>query len=310
MTMSRIISFDGGGVRGVIPVVLLQRLQRESGLGELLSKAHLFAGTSTGGLIALSLASELTLEAVLELYQQRAQHIFHKTLLDDIRDLDRLIGAPYKAKNLSGQLRDVFGDRRLDQLNKRVLVPAFDLDNEDPDPAKRTWKPKIFHNFPGPDSDGARRAYNVATYTASAPTYFPTADGYVDGGVFATNPAMCALAQTQDPRNDPDDRGTLDDLVLLSFGTGHSLQYIDGPSHDWGYLQWIRPLINLMLDGVNGIADYQCQQMLRSRYRRIAPTFPPGVTIAEDAVDQIPYMIDFANQLDLGEVIAWLHEHW
>ena len=310
MTMSRIISFDGGGVRGVIPVVLLQRLQREPGLDELLSKAHLFAGTSTGGLIALALASEFTLETVLDLYKHRAARIFHKTFLDDIRDLDRLIGAPYKAKNLRGQLREVFGDRRLDQLNKRVLVPAFDLDNEDPDPTKRTWKPKIFHNFPGPDSDGDQLAANVATYTASAPTYFPTAGGYVDGGVFATNPAMCALAQTQDQRNDPDDRGALDGLALLSFGTGHSLQYISGPSHDWGYIQWIKPLINLMLDGVNGIADYECQQILRDRYWRAAPTFPPGSTIAEDAVDEIPYMIDFANQLDLGDLITWLRTHW
>ena len=310
MAMSRVISFDGGGVRGVIPVVLLQRLQREPGLGDLLAKADLFAGTSTGGLIALSLAGAITLDTLLDLYEQRAGEIFHKTLLDDIRDLDRLIGASYKRKNLSRQLHDVFGDRRLDQLDKRVIVPAFDLDNESPDPTARTWKPKIFHNFPGVDSDGDQLAYKVGTYTASAPTYFPTADGYVDGGVFATNPAMCALAQTQDPRNEPSDSGALDELILLSFGTGHSLQYIEGPSHDWGYVQWIKPLINLMLDGVNGIADYQCRQVLRDRYYRVAPVFPPDVSIAEDDVDHIPYMVDFANRLDLTNVIDWLGTNW
>ena len=310
MTMSRVISFDGGGVRGVIPVVLLQRLQREPGLDNLLAKADLFAGTSTGGLIALSLAGGITLDALLNLYEQRARQIFHKTLLNDIRDLDRLIGAPYKRQNLSRQLHDVFGDRRLDQLDKRVVVPAFDLDSESPDPTTRAWKPKIFHNFPGSDSDGDQLASNVGTYTASAPTYFPTADGYVDGGVFATNPAMCALAQTQDPRNEPSDWANLNELILLSFGTGQSLEYIEGPSHDWGYIQWIKPLINVMLDGVNGIADYQCRQVLRDRYHRVAPVFPPGISIAEDDIDQIPYMVDFANQLDLRDVIDWLRTCW
>jgi patatin-like phospholipase/acyl hydrolase len=310
MAMARVISFDGGGVRGVIPVVVLQRLQRESGLGELLASTDLFAGTSTGGLIALGLASDLTLQSLLDLYEQRAEKIFHKTIFDDIRDLDKLIGAAYKARNLSRQLHDVFGDRRLDQLSRRVLVPAFDLDNQAADPTARTWKPKIFHNFPGLDSDGDQLAYRVGTYTASAPTFFPTADGYVDGGVFATNPSMCALAQTQDPRNEPSDRGTLDELVMLSLGTGHSLQYIESPSHNWGYVQWIRPLINLMLDGVNGIADYQCRQVLRDRYCRFAPTFPPGVNIGQDDTGRIPYMIEFAQQLDLSDLTAWLATHW
>jgi hypothetical protein len=308
--MSRVISFDGGGVRGVIPVVVLQRLQREPSLGDVLANTDLFAGTSTGGVIALSLASSITLDTLLDLYRQRASRIFQKTLLDDIRDLDRLIGASYKRKNLIRELHDVFGDRRLDQLDKRVVVPAFHLDNASPDPAARTWKPKIFHNFPGIDSDGGQLAHAVATYTASAPTIFPTADGYVDGGVYATNPAMCALAQTQDPRNEPDDRADLSEIRLLSLGTGHSLQYIDGPSHDWGYVQWIKPLISLMLDGVNGIADYQCRQILRDRYHRFAPTFPPEVNIAQDDVSQIPFMIEFANGLDISEVVDWLATYW
>ena len=111
--------------------------------------------------------------------------------------------------------------------------------------------------------------------------------------MFATNPSMCAVAQTQDPRNDARDRGDLAQLVLLSLGTGHALQYIEG-SHDWGQLQWVRPLIDLMLDGVNGIADYQCRHLLHDRYYRFAPTFEPGVTIGQDAVDQIPFLVDYA----------------
>jgi hypothetical protein len=79
---------------------------------------------------------------------------------------------------------------------------------------------------------------------------------------------MCALAQTQDQRYEP--TPLLGDIVLLSLGTGTNLQYIKGQVHDWGYAQWVKPLINLMLDGTAGIADYQCRQILDARYHRLA----------------------------------------
>ncbi len=310
MAISRVITFDGGGVRGVVPIVVLQRILREPGLAEVLQTADFFAGTSTGGLIALSLAGDLTLDEIRGLYEERASRIFAETILDDIRDLGKLIGADYRLEHLERQVHDVFGDRRLRDLRRSVLVTAFDLDNRASDPQARSWKPKIFHNFAGPDSDGEELAYKVGTYTSAAPTYFPTADGFVDGGVFATNPSMCALAQTQDPRCRPEDRADLSEVVLLSFGTGRSLQHIEGSYHDWGYVQWVRPLINLMLDGVNGIADYQCRQILRDHYFRFAPTFPAGTNVNQDDVGRLPYLIEFAEGLDLTELSAWLRANW
>lgn len=309
MGSGRIFSFDGGGVRGVIPTVLLQRLTREPGLEDLLARVEFVAGTSTGGLIALMLAAGLDLQAIRELYEQRAEHVFADSLLDDIRDLGKVIGADYDVANLRREAHAVFGDRTLAQLTKRVLVTAFDLDNENPQ--ARTWKPKIFHNFEGPDSDGAQLAFNVGTYTSAAPTYFDTADGYIDGGVFASNPAMCALAQSQDARNLPADRAELSRLRLFSFGTGRSFKYLEGDSLDWGYVQWIRPLIDLMLDGVNGIADYQCRQILGDdHYFRFAPIFPPDKSIDQDDVDEIPYMVEFAEEVDITAAADWLRANW
>ena len=133
-------------------------------------------------------------------------------------------------------------------------------------------------------------------------------DGYIDGGVFASNPAMCALAQTQDRRYRP--TPALDEVYLLSLGTGTSLQYIRGRSLDWGYGQWVRPLISLMLDGTSGIADYECRQILGDRYHRLAPVFPEGVTIALDDVGRIPYMTEFAGNLPIDDTIEWLKDSW
>ena len=103
----------------------------------------------------------------------------------------------------------------------------------------------------------------------------------------------------------------MSDVRLFSFGTGRSFTYLEGESLDWGYVQWIRPLVNLMLEGVNGIADYQCRQILGDdRYFRLAPTFPPDKSIDQDDVDEIPYMVEFAEQLDITAAADWLRAHW
>ena len=116
--------------------------------------------------------------------------------------------------------------------------------------------------------------------------------------------------QRATPVHPASERTLLGDVRLLSLGTGCSLVYIEGDRHDWGYLQWVRPLISLMLDGTNGIADYQCARILGDRYFRLAPTFPPGREIAMDDVNEIPYLVDFALSLDLGELVSWLRGTW
>jgi uncharacterized protein len=304
----RVLSIDGGGIRGLLTTVVLQRLVATPGLGHLLDAADLLAGTSTGGLLALGIAHELDLATIRELYVTKGPKIFDDSWLDDLVDLGRIRGADYDIEPLQRELRALFGGTTLGQLKKRVLITAFDLDNEDERPNRRTWKPKLFHNFPGPNTDRGELAYKVGLYTSAAPTYFPSVDGFIDGGVFATNPSMCALAQTQDERYQP--TPAVNTVVLLSLGTGTTLQYIAGRSHDWGYVQWVKPLINLMLDGTAGIADYQCRQVLRDRYHRLAPVFPPGTSVPMDDVKKIPYLIEFAEALPLEETVDWLRRHW
>jgi patatin-like phospholipase/acyl hydrolase len=306
MTKYRVLSIDGGGIRGLITTILLQRIAAAPGLENFLNSIDLVTGTSTGGLLALAMAKELDLSEVRDVYVKKGSKIFDDSWLDDLVDLGKLRGADYSTKGLRRELKRLFGNTRLGELSKRVLITAFDLDNEDA--KRREWKPKLFHNFAGSKNDRAALIRDVGLYTSAAPTYFPSVDGYIDGGVYAGNPAMCGLAQTQDPRYDP--TPPLDDVLLLSLGTGRSLQYIKGKSHDWGYAQWAKPLISLMLDGTAGIADFQCKQMLQERYHRLAPVFPVGVTVPMDDVDKIPYMVEFAEMLPIDDTIKWLRQTW
>ena len=311
MANYRILSIDGGGVRGLLVTVLLQQL--DGRLPGWRDRADLLAGTSTGGIIALGLAKGLTPTALRSLYYDKSPRIFGDSLLDDIRDLGRVVGAEFSNRNLRQELESVFGATRLQDLRKRVLISSFDLDNDDPDPNKRTWKPKFFHNFPGTDTDGGQRAADVALYTSAAPTYFPSVDGYVDGGVVANNPSMAALAQSLDRRARIPQRPSIDEISLLSMGTGRSLSRIAGSRHDWGYAQWAKPLLRLMFDAVSGIPDYQCRQILGDHYHRIDYTFKPGREIDLDehaARDRLVTIAEEEMKADIDQTVVWLRQNW
>ena len=271
-----ILSMDGGGIRGLITAILLQRLEQAH--PGFLAQIDLFAGTSTGGLLALGLAAGKTPEQLRTLYEVYGNKVFADKTLDDVRDLGRLIGAEYDLEPLKEVLNLQFGDARLGGLKKRVLISSFDLDNEMA--AYRTWKAKFFHNFPGPDSDGDQLVTDVALYTAVAPTFFPTYHGYIDGGVVAGNPSVCALAQALHRATGGN---KLEDIVLLSIGTGHNPRYLKGQDKDWGLAQWAPHLVSLMLEGSTSLADYQCRQILGPRYFRLDPRLPEPIEMDEVA---------------------------
>jgi patatin-like phospholipase/acyl hydrolase len=307
MASYKILSLDGGGIRGLLTAIILERLNLTN--PGWLDKVDLLAGTSTGGIIALGLAHGLTPTQLRNLYEKKGQKIFDDSWLDDLKDIGGLTGAEYDNKNLRRELNKTFANTRLKDIKKRVLIPAFDLDNENKDVKKRSWAPKFFHNFPGPDSDGTELVRNVALYTSAAPTYFPSVEGYVDGGVVANNPSVAALAQTQDTRSFKTPP-KLKDVVLLSISTGKSLVYIKGKKHDWGYAHWGKSIIQIMMDGVTGVADYQCRQILKKKYYRIEPMFPPNETFNMDDVTKIPGLVSLANAVDLKKAITWIRRYW
>ena len=307
--MYRILSFDGGGIRGLVTLALLKRL--ESQIPNLIKGADLLAGTSTGGIIALGLAAGKSVDEMIALYGNNGSKIFDDSWWDDLRDLGGLAGADYDQKNLGKILTGLFPDTKLKDLGKRVLIPSFNLDDGDPDATKQTWGPKFFHNFPGTDSDGEELVLDVALDTSAAPTYFPTHGTYIDGGVVANNPSLAAVAQTQDTRN-TDPVPALGDIFLLSLGTGVNLSYVKGKNLDWGLAQWAKPLVSLLLDASMGIADYQCRYLLKANYRRIAPVFPSDTNIKLDDWKRAQDLIDFGTTsvlTDSGrgdDVVQWL----
>lgn len=301
-----VLSLDGGGIRGIYSARILERLERA--VPGFLAHMQLLAGTSTGGILALGLAAGLSPAALVELYRTNGAQIFDDSWLDNLKDMGGVSGAQYDNGNLKRLLTETFAAQHvvtLDDLKRRVLVPAFDLDDSE-DPRRkadkpRTWKPKFFHNFAGPDSDGAELIVDVAMRTSAAPTYFPSYGRYIDGGVIANDPSVAALTQAL---NEETGGQNLRDVRLLSVGTGINPVFIAGANHDWGYAQWAKPIIGLMMDGVMGVAAYECYQLLGQRYLRINTVLDRVIPL--DDYHQTDALLAAADAVNLTEAIDWL----
>ncbi len=295
-----VLALDGGGIRGLLSSRLLERL--EEARPGFLDSVDLIAGTSTGGILALGLSAGITPKEISALYREHGGEIFPPDLGDMLGDIDRLAVADYPNGPLKAALEDRFGEMRLGDLKKHVVISAFDLDTVVPGPdGMRTWKPKFFQNFESDPGDREELVVDVAMRSCAAPTFFPMYQGYVDGGVVANNPSMCGLAQALDDRAAG---RSVNEVAVLSVGTGMNPRFVQGYDYNWGLLQWAPNLVGIMLGGVSGVADFQCRQILGRRYLRLDPVL--AEEIALDAVDMIPTLDEVADSADLEAAARWV----
>jgi len=188
--MRRILSIDGGGIKGVVPAAFLAQL--EEALGE--SITHFFdliAGTSTGGIIALGLGLDLSAADILHFYEHLGPAIFAGNRL--ARGLRRVGFAKYHAQPLRRALEATFGEKTLGESRTRLVIPSLNLETGEVHLYKTAHHPRF-------EVDYKERAVEVALATAAAPTYFPTyrsAKGipFIDGGIWANNPTGLAVVE-------------------------------------------------------------------------------------------------------------------
>ena len=304
MAPYHVLAMDGGGIRGILTARILERI--EAAIPGFINQIDLFAGTSTGGLLALGLASGMTPTQLRELYLKHADTIFADSLLDDLKDLGNLIGAEYSVEPLKEVIEIYFKGMKLSQLKKRVMIATFKLDNEGKGPGGiRMWKMKFFQNYPGPGSDGDQLVVDVAVRTAVAPAYFPTYQGYIDGGVAASNPAMCALAQALDKVAG---RQNIQEVSMLSMGTGYNPHFLPVKDADWGLVQWAPHMLNIMLEADQDMVDFQCRQVLDERYLRVNPVLPKEIGLA--SIKDIPDLLATAEKVSLDPALEWVRKNF
>ena len=274
----RILSVDGGGIRGLVPALVLlrleQRLAKLTGEKRPLSDYfHLFAGTSTGGLISLGLTApdpgnpgqpKMDGERLVSLYRDRGPKIFPPRF----RLLRILRGYLFPKWSNRGLLRAVeadIGPAPLSSALRDLVIVAYDMTDHKPRFFKR-WTAREA-NRPDPTMGDAAMA------TSSAPTYLPPweLDGkaLVDGGVFAANPTVAAIAEALKRQTDEPARLLPHELFVVSLGTGfYKAELPPRTLRSWGSLAWIKPrgsepaLLRAMLDGQTASADQWAHMIL------------------------------------------------
>ncbi|MDE0068777.1 MAG: CBASS cGAMP-activated phospholipase [Caldilineaceae bacterium] len=192
----RILSIDGGGIRGIFPAAFLSGLEYRFLDGKAITPYFdLIAGTSTGGIIALGLGSGLTASDLLDLYLHRGREVF-PPLPIIARPAARFLNYfkyRYSRQALTNVLQDTFGETKFGDSRSRLCIPSCDGTNGE------------VYVFKTPHHQDYRQDYKeamtkVGLATSAAPGYFkPLVDGgytFVDGGVWCNNPIMVGLVDT------------------------------------------------------------------------------------------------------------------
>ena len=193
-TAFRILSIDGGGIKGIFPAQILTYLEETCLDGQSIGDYFdLIAGTSTGGIIALGLGAGLTARTLLDLYVNEGHRVFPpKQRLKGRGLFRRLSRNRYDRDAFDGLLSQILGAKTLRESRYRLLIPATEAKHGDPAVYKTPHHPGYF-------LDGDKPMAEVAAATSAAPTYLKPVvqDGYIllDGGIWANNPAMMALVE-------------------------------------------------------------------------------------------------------------------
>jgi predicted acylesterase/phospholipase RssA len=186
----RILSIDGGGIKGVFPASLLAAVEKALA-GPVGSYFDLIAGTSTGGIIALGLGLGFRAAELLEFYETLGPQVFggnRAKLWLRHWGLSKYDSAPLR-RALEGK----FGTRRIGDSLTRLVIPSMNVETG------KVYIYKTAHH-PHLETDYRVPAVEAAMATASAPTYFPThlsSSGVplIDGGVWANNPVGMAVVE-------------------------------------------------------------------------------------------------------------------
>ena len=279
--MKRVLSIDGGGIRGLIPGLVLAEIESKTDK-PVAECFDLIAGTSTGGILALGFCKDdgngkpqYSARDLAEIYQSRGSEIFSRSLWKGVSSVGGYTDELYSHKGIERILEEYFDDEPLGSCLTKALITSYDIQSRQP----------LFFKSWQADHRSVLMS-QVGRATSAAPTYFEPAlvtvggavKALVDGGVFMNCPVVSAYAEAR--RLFPKEN----QIMVVSIGTGELVRPISyGEAKDWGRLGWALPLLSCMFDGVADAADYQMRTLLGGNYIRLQT----DLSIASDDLDNV-----------------------
>ncbi|WP_275001710.1 CBASS cGAMP-activated phospholipase [Promicromonospora iranensis] len=264
----QILALDGGGAKALFSANVLARFEQDIGV-RVIDNFDLIAGTSAGGIVALALGAGLSPAEVADRYLELIAKIFPRNRQRKLRP-SRLVRPSYSGAALLDALNSVFGDRRLGESAKRLLVPSWNVQSGG------------VHIFKTPHHARLVRDWNVkmadvALATASAPTYFPAATvdstRLIDGGVFANNPSVLAIAEATSMLGVP-----LDAIRILNIGTMSPFTDHSDKLDNAGLSKWGLAAVPLILAASSASSSGLARHLIGfDDFVRMDAVVPPGL---------------------------------
>jgi uncharacterized protein len=279
----KVLSIDGGGIRGIIPAKILAEIEKRTGK-RIFQLFDLIAGTSTGGILALALAkpnpsqpenSDFTAEELVEMYRDNGHRIFYEPFIERFTKADDIVRPKYDSDGRDAVLTEYFGDTPILKALTEVFLTSYDIELRVPifftsKSSKQETNSLVFRKI---CTGFSMKQAGMAT--SAAPTFFEpyqittahrTDTGsysLVDGGVFANNPTTLALMEAIIDSKKAGKPLRLEEILVVSLGTGSlTRKYPYDEARHWGIIGWIQPLINITLDGSSESVAVQLEQLL------------------------------------------------
>ncbi|MBM7573337.1 CBASS cGAMP-activated phospholipase [Aquibacillus albus] len=293
----KILCIDGGGIRGVFAIAILQALEKEY---EIPVNEHfdVVAGSSTGAIIAASIVLEKQMNDVMTYYKKYGKKIFKRQAKVGI------FKSVYSDRYLRHFFQKAFGECTLSDIKKPLLIPAVDVTH---------GKPYIYRSNYGNsgESDLSIKLWDAVLSSCSAPIYFPPNNinnKYlsIDGGLWANNPSLVGVTEAIHHF-----KTEMNNIKILSLGTGiQAIDFSMDKDKYWGVKQWLPfrfpsmkvtpKLLDLALHLSSESTSYHCNLLLGDNYLRIN----------KDLGEEVPFdELKFINKLsNLGKQAFNEHE--
>lgn len=321
--MKKILSIDGGGIRGIIPAIILAEIENK--LGKSIAQLFdLIAGTSTGGILAVGLTkpyplnpsqSQYEAEEMIKMYRQKGDRIFYEPIHEKFTRADDLIRPKYSSEGRDEVLEEYLRDVDLGKAITPIILTSYDIELRMPvffvsDRSSETIGSSFRKIGPGFTMKQAAMA------TSAAPVFFEpyhlqtaqTQSGFytlVDGGVVANNPTSLAIMETIIAAKRVGQKLDIDDILVVSLGTGSLCRkYPYEEARNWGLISWAEPIVNILMDANSESVASQLEQLLppiqgnpKKYYRFQVPLNEANDDMDDASPENIKKLEDLARQL-------------
>jgi len=260
--MFKILAMDGGGIRGTYTAAVLDELQHRL-KRPVNDYFDLVVGTSTGGIIALALANEMSTKEILSIYCDSGSEIFPHAKSGSKGLIDWIFSPKHDSRRLTDSLTAVFGSRKFMDSTENVAVTSFDAADASPVVFRSDYHKSM-------STYGELSVVDVALATSAAPTYFsaaPAGTGFmIDGGVWANCPVMVGLTDAMSIFEKQ-----RKEIRILSIGTTSEPVFVEKSALDGGLIDWAKPAAPTIMHASKLAALNQARRIAHSVLRIDTP---------------------------------------